>query len=261
MKKPKKGYFLIVIIAIGLIIFFHSLGILNPVERILLKAVGPLQATFYNLGIGFTSFRNYRALVEENQRLKNEVSRLAVDYINLTSLEAENEYLKNELNFFQSNQYGYELARVVGSQPFNEQILIIDKGSAVGLTEGLPATVNQGVIVGKIIAVESDRSYVELLTDIDSELAVSLSHLTGTNGMLIGRVGNSLLMDLIPQDKEVREEDIVITSGLEEKIPRGLYVGRVNQVESLVGQVFKRARVSPVVNYRGLPTLSIIKSF
>ena len=51
----------------------------------------------------------------------------------------------------------------------------------------------------------------------------------------------------IAQEALVQEEDIVITSGLEEKIPRGLYVGRVNQVESLVGQVFKRARVSPSI--------------
>ena len=260
MKRTKKGYFLILTTA-AVLLLAHFLGALRPAENLLAGAIGPLQSAGYRLGIGFTSFRNYQVLVADNSRLQAELARLAVDYIRLATLEAENEYLKNELDFFQASQYSFELARVMGSQPFNEQIVIIDKGSAEGLAVGQPATVNQGVLVGKVIKVEPGRSYVELLTNIDSQVAVSLSHLTGSNGLLIGQAGNSLLMDLIPQDKEVRAEDLVITSGLEESVPRGLYIGRVSQVESVVGQVFKRARVTPAVNYQGLQTLSVIKSF
>ncbi len=261
MRKPKKGYFLIALVVIVLLIFFHSVGWLGTVEKGVISFISPLQSTFYKWGIGFTSFRNYRLIMDENEKLRIEISRLGVDYIKLSNLEAENDFLRKELNFLKEKDFTFEIASVIGRQPYNDQIIIINKGTNDGLEVGLAATVNQGVIVGKIMEAEPDRAYVELLTNIESQLAVSLSHLTGTNGLLIGRVGNSLLVDLIPQDKDIQEDDIVITSGLEEKIPRALLIGRINEVESLVGQIFKRARVSPAINYQGLQTLSIIKSF
>lgn len=260
MKKSRKNIFLIIIVVIILLIFFHSLGFLVVFENYLVKLITPLQAKFYQWGLGFTSFANYRSLVEENSRLREEITKLNIDFIKLASLEAENEYLKKELDFLREKDYHYKLAKVIGHLPFNEQVLIINQGADANLKAGFAATVNQGVIVGKLIKIEKDRSFVELLTNTKSQLAVTLSHLTGTNGLLKGRAGNSLLIDLIPFNKEVQVDDLVITSGLEE-VPRGLLVGKINQVESVAGQIFKQARVTPSLNYQNLQILTIIKSF
>ena len=167
--------------------------------------------------------------------------------------------MRRELNFIQEKHFNYEVADIIGRQAYNDQILILAKGSADGLKVGQAITVDQGIIVGKILSTEDHRAYAALLTEVRSQLAVSLESLSGTNGLLLGRVGSSLLMDLIPQDKTVAKDNLVITSGLEEGIPRGLLVGRISQVDSLVGEVFKQARVEPSVNYAILQTVTVIK--
>ena len=105
MKKSKKSNFLIILVVVVLLVFFHNLGFLKPVEGYLTRITTPIQSIFYKWGLSFTSFKNYKLLVEENQRLRDEVARLGLDYIKLANLEAENEYLKKEINFFKGNQY------------------------------------------------------------------------------------------------------------------------------------------------------------
>jgi rod shape-determining protein MreC len=248
-----------IIIVVALLIFFSWLGFLDRPYQWFNGAIGPLQRFFYQTGLGLTSFKNYKLLESENQKLRTEIAKLSLDYIKFSNLETENLYLRNELDFLKNKDYGYELVNVVARQPFNDKVLIIDKGLSSGIGPGQAATIHQGIIVGKVIEVEADRAFVELLTDTRSQLAVSFGQLSGTNGLMLGRAGNSLAIDFIPQDKDLQIGDLVITSGLEEEIPRGLSVGSISHVESVVGEVFKQARVEPIINYEGLQTLTIIK--
>lgn len=244
--------------AVILLIFFHYLGLSAPLERLILKAFAPLSKVFYGWGTAVNKFSHLGQLVEENQKLQEELGRLSIDYVKLTSLEAENQYLTGELNFLKKSRYQFQLANVVGRLPLNDQILIIDRGKNQGLKPGLPATVAQGVIIGKILQVEADRSYVELLTSTNSQLAVGVSDFGGANGLLKGRTGNSLVMDLIPQDQEIKAGDLVISAGLEELVPRGLLVGQVEQITNLAGQIFKTASLNPLVDYQNLKIVTVI---
>ncbi len=241
-----------------LLIFFHYVGFLAFFEQAIIKLSLPLQQTFYNWGSSFNKIVHLNDLSQENQRLQDELARLSIDYIKLASLESENEYLRSELNYLKQENYQYQLANIVSRLPFNDQIVIIDQGTLKGLKEGLAVTVSQGVIVGKVLKVEENMSYVELLSSIQSNLAVSLSQFSGTNGLIKGKAGISLLMDFIPQDQEVKKGDLVISSGLEEQIPKGLLVGEVSEVISQLGQIFKQAKVISPFNYQNLQTLTII---
>ncbi|HLD27620.1 MAG TPA: rod shape-determining protein MreC [Patescibacteria group bacterium] len=253
-KKPT-----VVILVVVLLIFFSWLGFLDKPYQWFNGFLGPLERFFYKSGLSLISFKNYQLLNEENQKLRTEIAKLSLDYVKFSNLESENLYLRGELDFLKSKGYDYELVNVVASQPFNDKILIIDKGSNSGLAVGQAAAVHQGIIVGKVIKVEADRAWVELLNDTASQLAVSLGQSIGTNGLLVGRAGNSLVIDFIPQDKDLKVGDLVITSGLEEKIPRGLSVGSISHVASVVGEVFKQARVEPIINYESLQNFTIIK--
>ncbi len=261
MKKTELKKMILGAVVAMLLIFFHWFGWLTAPEQTLRKFFLPAQSRFYQWGRELNRLVNYRVLIKENERLKEEAAKLSLDYLKLHSLLVENEYLRKELNFLQSQEFSYQLAAVVGALPLNDQILVINQGAAAGLSEGLPATFNQGVIVGKIIKVEADRAYVALLTDVKSQLAVMIGEQASSNGLLKGQAGNSLLVDLIPQDQDIKTDDLVTTSGLEEKIPRGLLVGRVKQVDNIIGQIFKQARISPPFSYQNLPILSIIKTF
>lgn len=257
--KKNQPKFISVGAAAMLLIFFHGLGWLKAPEALLAKILAPVETKFYAWGLNFSALKNYQTINEENLRLKGELAELSVDYLKLSELETENRYLKNELNFLRTVNYGWQLVKVIGRQPLNDNIFIIDAGSANGLKPGLAVTVNQGVVIGKISQVEQNRSFVQLLNDTSSRLAVSFGdRASGTNGLLSGQAGNSLVIKLIPQSEPVEEKQTVVTSGLEELVPRGLLVGQISQVEQQVGQIFKQARVNPPFNYHNLHVLTVI---
>jgi len=258
MKSVNKKFNGFVAVAI-LLIFFGALGWLKYPEVWLAKILAPVEAKFYSWGLNLTALKNYHQTNEENLRLKSELADLSVDYLKLSELEAANRYLKNELDFLGSANHRWQMAKVIGQLPLNDKVLIIDAGLNHGLRPGLAVTVSQGVIIGKISQVEQNRSFIQLLTDTSSRLAVSFGSQTGgTNGLLMGQAGSSLLIDLIPQSELVQEKQTVITSGLEELVPRGLLVGQISQVEQRVGQIFKQARVNPPFSYHNLDVLTII---
>ena len=258
MEKIKGKSLFIVVAVIILLIFFHIIGILGPVERFIVKVTLPIQRSFYNLGMSLNKISNLNEISSENDRLRNKLSELNIDYVKLSSLESENNYLKDELNYLNTKNYQFVLADIIGKTEINNQVLIINKGSLDGVKEGIAATVSEGVVIGKVAKVEKSRSFIELLTSTQSQLAISLGNLNETNGLVIGQAGNSMLLDLIPQDQEINIGDLVITSGLENNIPRGLLIGEVVEVISQVGQIFKQAKIMPPFNYQNLQTLTLI---
>jgi len=256
-KLKGKSLFLVVAVII-LLIFFHILGPLSPIENFLINLTIPIQRSFYNLGLSLNKITHLNEINKENDNLRNKLSELSIDYVKLSSLESENDYLRSELDYLTFNNYQFVLADIIGRTEINDQVLIINKGSSHGLVEGMAATVSRGVIIGKVVSVEKERSFIELLTSVESQLAVSLGNLNETNGLVIGQAGNSMLFDLVPQDQSINQNDLVVTSGLEKHIPRGLLIGQVAEVISQVGQIFKQAKISAPFNYQNLQTLTII---
>lgn len=258
MNKKKNFYFFVLLIILIFYLSFHYLNINNAFEQRLQQIFSPIQRVFYNIGLTFKKFGQLNEIFAENEYLKKELAKFSVDYAELAKLKTENQYLKDELHFLSASGYGYQLTDVIGKQLYNDQVLFINRGSKDGLREGLSATAAQGVIVGKVVAVEDYRSQVQLLTDTNSKLAVTLVGLTGTVGVVKGKIGNSLNMDYIPQNIELKPEDIVVTSGLDNNIPEGLLVGKISSVAKVVGQIFQKANILPYFNYQNLRTLTII---
>jgi len=258
MKKNNKSTFTITLTVIIVFFVIYYLGLLSRTEQSLFHFFSPLQKQLYNWSVAFNKFNQLGDILAENDYLKEEFSKLSVDYVKLRSLEAENDYLRKELNYLETNRFVYVLADVVGKQLYNQQILLINKGSRQGLVKDSAVTAGEGVIVGKVVAVTDQKSEVQLLTDPNSQLAVSFTEAGATSGIVKGSAGNSLIMEYIPQDLVIKAGDWVITSGLEEKIPRGLLVGTVTEAENLVGQIFQKANILPPFNYLNLQTLTII---
>ena len=232
---------------------------LSFLEKGVVNIFKPVQGAFYNLGSSLNQITNLNEIVKENSKLKDELGRLSIDYVKLLDMQSENEYLRKELDFVREGGYQFKVADVIGRLPDNQQMLIINQGSRAGLEEGFAATVGQGVVVGKVFKVEADIAYVMLLSDSQSSLAVSLVNSANTSGLLKGQgLETSLLMDLIPLNQELNQGDLVISSGLEEKIPRGFLVGEVSQVDNTVGQIFKQAKIIPAFAFQNIQSLTII---
>ncbi|MFA5188816.1 MAG: rod shape-determining protein MreC [Patescibacteria group bacterium] len=263
IEKKKNQYLKIYILAvIILLIFFHYLRILAAPENFIMGILNESQHQTYafltKLKYSFINYQEAQNLKKENIELKRQYDELLFANTQLNDYKTENEKLRTTLNFKTSQNYDLVLAKVIGRDQDRLNTLLLDKGKLDGIAEGYPVVVDNGIIVGKVIAASDHLATVLLITDKMSELAVSTLANNKTTGMAIGEYGLSIKVELIPQDLEIKEGDLFITSGLEKNIPRGLILGKINRIISQENELFKSATLSPLLDYEEITILSVI---
>jgi rod shape-determining protein MreC len=252
----------VLIAVILLLIFLHYIKVLKPVENLFLKLLNPLAETTYSLGNKINNYFLFKAeeknIFKENGELKAKINELNTEIIRLKTLEEENETLKKEIKFLEEKKYNFSFARIIGKSPENSSVIILNRGKNDGIDIGFPIIVNQGVIVGKIIKVSENNSFATLLADNQSRVAASILGIDRTAGTVEGEYGLSLKMNLIPRNQIVNIDDMVITSGLEKNIPRGLIIGQVSRLTTKTHDLFQSAIIKPSVSYENLGIVSVI---
>ncbi|MCD4760838.1 rod shape-determining protein MreC [bacterium] len=208
----------------------------------------------------FASQNTVNSIFSPPDDLEEQYKNLLVENNQLKVLERENEELRQLLNLKKERGYNLVIANILSRDPVNRNILIINVGKTQGLENGQAVVVNNGIIIGKIMDAGLDSSKLRLLTDNFSKLAVRTGEGQKVSGVLSGSLG--LVMDLsyIPQEEDIKKNDLLVTADLDVKIPAGLVVGRVDEVQFSQEEVFKRASVSPLVNYDTLGILAVITS-
>ncbi|MBT7553562.1 rod shape-determining protein MreC [bacterium] len=185
---------------------------------------------------------------------------LLVENNQLQSLQEDNQRLRDLLGFTQTTNHKLSVANIISRDFINQNLLIIDTGSAQNIKSGQAVVVNNGIIIGKIIDVMDHAAVVRLLTDNQSKLAVSLSDRQLVSGLLSGSLGLGMSLEYIPQETEVKKGDLLVTSDFNEHIPGGLVIGKIEEVEFSEEELFKKASVSPFVDYNTLSTVGVIIS-
>ena len=114
--------------------------------------------------------------------------------------------------------------------------LTIDKGRKDGIEKNMSVITKNGLI-GKISKVSRNSSEVKLITSDDINFKVSVSIRTGDRdnyAILNGYDHKKGLIKVTGIDKTtvVNKGDTVVTSGLGELFPAGIYIGTVEQEES-----------------------------
>lgn len=254
---------IIALIIVTLIIGTHYLGWLKPVENVLVKSLAFIQQKFYSFSLYLKSFKDAwltkRNLLKENGELKEQLKDYQLDQSRLKSLEEENELLKKELNFVREKGYKFLSAKIITgvSDPLSQSV-VINRGKKDGVVKGLAVVADNGILVGKIFAVEDNYAKVLLLTDNKSKVAATVQNLTQTVGLVEGQFGLGLEMTNIPQDQEVKEGDLIVTSGLEGQIPKNLLIAKVESVHPIKSEIFKTAILSPIIPLNRLSDVLVI---
>ena len=130
--------------------------------------------------------------------------------------------------------------------PFFREI-IIDRGSQHGVLVGSPAVDAEGV-VGQIVRVYPWTSEISLVTDRDHPTPVQISR-NGLRAILFG-VGydTSLEIRFMPVDADVKQGDLLATSGIGGVYPANLPVGVVTEVDRDDSYPFAKISVRPIAN-------------
>ncbi|QIZ85745.1 rod shape-determining protein MreC [Bermanella marisrubri] len=184
-------------------------------------------------------------LLDENRRLKNEALVLKQKVQQMVSLRAENNRLRELLNASEQLDDDVLVAELIGvdPDPYTHEV-ILNKGSEQGVFVGQPILDAQG-LMGQVIEVLPYTSRVLLLADSNHAIPVQVNR----NGLRSIVVGTGKLDELalvyVPDTADIRKGDLLVSSGLGSRYPKGYPVAEITKVEHDPGEPFAIVRAKP----------------
>lgn len=189
---------------------------------------------------------SYSDLVTENLQLKAEQVALRAQLLKLDAIETENERLHNLLQSSAriSDQVLVAELLAVDSDPYRHQV-VLNKGKLDGVYVGQPVLDAYG-IMGQVVHVGASTSHVLLLTDLTHLLPVQVNR-NGVRALASGS-GRLNLLELIyvPDTADIKQGDVLSSSGLGLRFPRGYPVAEVIDVQHDPGEPFARVQARPL---------------
>ena len=227
----------------------HRQGHLEKVRSALSVFVYPLQYVA-SLPITVTNwaseaFVTRANLMEENARLRDEQLVLSSKVQKVEILKAENERLREMLQSSEKLDERVLIAELlaVDLQPFRHQI-VINKGQREGVYDGQPIVDANGVM-GQVVHVGPFSSTVLLLTDPSHAIPVQINR-NGLRSVAVG-TGQSHILQLehLSNNVDIKEGDLVVSSGLGSRFPPGYPVGVVYNISRVPGEPFAKVTIIP----------------
>ena len=259
MPRLKKPLYAILIIVILSILIPNKIGnnlkgfvfnILSPVLTITSESTNWTHTRLSNI-------KNLGTLHKENAVLKERVIYLEQQVLDLAAAAKENESLKAELGITNRPSADLTVAANIISRSSNNVLgeALIDQGSSASIEVG-QAVMAKGVLVGVIKEVFTNNSLVSLVNSPTTHIQALL-----TDSESLGIISGSptgLKLTEIDQGIEIKEGEIVQSSGLGGTIPRGLLIGEVDRVISDASSSQQEALIRTSINFDQLQLVFVI---
>jgi rod shape-determining protein MreC len=187
-------------------------------------------------------------LAAENEKLKAEGLMMQRRLQRLAALTEQNVRLRELLNSSALVDDEVLATELIGidPNPFTHRILI-DKGEKDGVLLGQPILDARG-LMGQVVEVMPYTSRVLLLTDITHSIPVQVNR-NGLRAIASG-TGNPERLELrhVADTADIKEGDLLVSSGLGQRFPTGYPVATVTEVIHDSGQPFAIVRAMPTAN-------------
>ena len=137
------------------------------------------------------------------------------------------------------------------ADPYTDRI-VVDAGQVAGIVQG-SAVIDVGGVVGQVTRVYPLISEVTLLTDRGQTIPI-MNARTGSRHVAVGNPtisGGALELKFVPSGTDVKQGDLLTTSGIDGVYPPGLHVGQVSQIDRRVDSSFARVHATPAAKPRG----------
>lgn len=235
--------------SILLLIADHRENHLDTVRKALGAAVYPLRivvdspVSLWRWLQETTAARN--DLLLENSRLNAERLLTQARLQRFAALESENARLRAMLDATSRVRDQVQVGEImsVSSNPFRHT-LVIDKGTQDGIYDG-QAMIDANGVVGQIIEAGLLSAQGVLISDPDHALPVEINR----NGLRTIAVGTGefdrLDLPFLPNNADIREGDLLVTSGLGGSFPPGYPVGIVADVTRIPQGPFAQISARP----------------
>jgi len=229
--------------------------IITPMQRVASASISWVQGNF-------SAISNNRQLLQENQRLQEQVSNLLIENHRLQLAGEDNARLSALLEI---NQRYAQLptigARVIGATPNDwYHRFILDRGTDDGITNNM-AVLGDGGLIGVVRRVRPTSSQFVSVIDSDFSAAV-MSSRTGD----IGEIRNDIRlmqqglmrMDRIVATAQIMQGDEIETSTHSSIFPPGILIGTVVSVHPNPDGHTRYAIIMPAANLSNPEVVSIV---
>jgi rod shape-determining protein MreC len=234
---PSFGFRFFVYAVLSVVLMFYDRrgGWLDTARYGLQAAVYPLQLAVNSPSAAWRwmkeSFASREALQKEVEALRVQLRDQQLMTMRQAALESENATLRGLSSALPEVIEKRLIGEVVSVETSTlRQRLLINRGGSSGVYKAQPVITGDGLL-GQVYRIGPFSSEIILITDSEHGLPVQVLR-SGVRTIAYG-TGRSTALDLpyVPQNYDVKVDDLLVTSGLDGVFPYGLPVARVTRVE------------------------------
>lgn len=262
-RASKRNKFLIKIVLIILVIFAFNF-FQKPIKTFFYSMSAPLQKPLWKIGESSSEFfhkivgtKDMEGRIDDLS-LKNKELLAKIAFLN--EVKEQNKFLRESLNVNTDKEFKLTLAEIIGKD-ISQDFIIINKGSKDNIAEKMPVITKEKILLGKISEVYDDFSKVMLISNekssLDARIDVKIQE-KNAFGLIKGKGNSKILLDLVPQDKEISEGDLIVTSSLGGIFPSGLLIGEIEEVIKDDTEPFQQAEVKSKFDLKEINFLFVI---
>lgn len=182
-------------------------------------------------------------LAQDNRNLRNELLIANARLTRLQTAATDNAQLRGLMGMAEGRGLDVQLAPIlnIDLDP-SRQRLVLDLGTRDEVRMG-QAVIDAGGLLGQIVGVTPSHATVLLLTDPDHAVPVMVAR-NGVRLIVYGR-GDHLVLSDVPLNTDVKQDDLLVTSGLGGRFPAGFPVGTVTRLRADDSRAFLMGEVKP----------------
>ena len=207
----------------------------------------------------------YETLAAENAALKDQLAQIQDEARQADSIARENDRLRALLELTQAHE-DYKLVDsyiISWSSTEWSSTFTINRGTNVGIGEGMCAITANGELVGLVSQVGPNYAVVKSVLDSSLEISATIAS-SGHSGMVKGGyyagLEGLMRMNYLPSSATIRNYDQVVTTG-STVYPRDLILGHIVDAGFDDTGVAKFALVKPAADVRSLEQVFIVTEY
>ena len=183
-----------------------------------------------------TEIRNHFGLYSNSKKLERELNEYRSQKISLDILKFENQKFRQQLDdYLISTEIVFSKIIIDNKSPFLRSI-VINKGSRDGIKSGM-AVLDQQYLVGKVIEVNFGTSRVLLLSDINSNIPITISP-GNLLAIATGTGKDQAKVNFLKKTHfdKITNDSLVYSSGTGGLIKSGVPIGRITNFDSKIDE-------------------------
>ncbi len=209
--------------------------LLGPLKQGVAIVARPIQsiaeAPYFLTDASIDFFSSRNNLQKENSILENRIRELSYGSQRLAAVESENTRLRELLGSRKRLSGDVLVAEIVGIDPnIQRREVVIDKGTVDGVRVRQAVIEAEGLF-GQVIATTRSSARVLMVSDPRHAIPVEVVR-SGFRSIAVGMgLSDRLYLENVSTTADLIIGDVLVSSGLGERFPRGYPVGEVRSVD------------------------------